>query len=101
MKYSESELEDIKYETWLLAGGPEKLTAKNKQAAISMVKVLQAHHWQVLSQKMIKPFMQDARVTELVIRKGDKVHILEQSQTKYWMKHNQHCGGKSIWSATS
>lgn len=87
-KYTKSEIEDAKYELWHLSGGPKKATEKHLELAEeSIAGELTEAGWTVLRKDLVKPFMEDTKVTELVVERGDELKKLRWKPfNKGWME---------------
>jgi len=98
MNYSPEEIEDAKYEIWLLNNGPAKKTEEQRlEAEKSIVEDLESNGWNVLRKNLVKPWMQDVSVIEVVVERGDSLQKLQWKPfNKGWMQKME-SGGWGIF----
>lgn len=97
-KYTAAEREEIEYELWLMNDGPRKATEKHlKFAEESIVGELTENGWEVLHKELIKEFMMDTKVLELVVRRRGEIKTLRWKPfNKGWMEKYE-SGGWGIF----
>ena len=103
-KYTAAELEEAKYEIWLMEGGPARAEAIGEKEADRAIKELEDDGYRVLERRLVKPSFEDVRKVEVTVRKGDEVVILrhnrgynDRTPNGYWHEKYGH-GGWGSWS---
>ena len=103
-KYTAAELQEAKYEIWLMEGGPAKAEAIGEKEADRAIKELEADGYRVLERRLVKPFCEDVGKVEVTIRKGDEAVILrhnrgysDRNPNGYWHEKCEF-GGWGSWS---
>jgi hypothetical protein len=74
MKVTAEEIEEAKYELWLLSGGLEQHENLHKFLAESSLYFMRG--WRVLEHKLIDDLWHEARLVEAVIRRGSEAKII-------------------------
>ena len=85
--YTKAEVEEARYEMWVLAGGREKGRLANAQLAEASLKEVAEKGWKVLSQTMEKESEDEFELMTAVVRKGNEVKLIRWNAfNKGWME---------------
>lgn len=92
------EQEEIAYEKWVIAGGPEKAKIEHEALARESLTVLEGAGFKVLSEELVREAAHDFPVIEAVVRKGDELVLIRwQTFNRGWMQ-KMRSGGWVIFS---
>lgn len=97
-RYTEEELEEIRYEKWLMSGGPDKARAEHQAAArASLAGEISEAGWSVLHSQAERWELSDYDVLEAVVRREMEVRIIRWKPfNRGWMTPSP-SGGWLIW----
>ena len=84
-KYSEAEMEEAKYEIWIMDGGRERLQAKHDALAMASIEDLKSKGYEVVKISKVNDY--DLNLFKLVVLKGDTALVLRWcTGNKGWMQ---------------
>lgn len=85
--YTEAEMEEARYELWLMNGGRERATVKHARLANESLADLPNYGWRVLDSEVKDDHWHDISLTEAVVRRGDVIKIIRWKPfNKGWME---------------
>ena len=91
MAYSQEDRYEIAYMRWVINDGPRKATNEHMGLANSSLILLMNDGWRVLENRMVKTAESEIELTEVVIRKGNVIHLLRWNTfNKGWMRDTGH-----------